>query len=291
MNFEVQPVSSNFVACDEIRIAPGEETNVFRGAFGLAFQSVCCEIGCRGAARCARAPECTYARFFEPRRVEGPSGYRDPPRPFVLRWAGPSGSSIICGMPFSIDLNLFDVRNAPFGELEEAFQELAQAGIGAGRGKAKFLSLDTKPVLRFSTRGKDGLGRVVLHFATPTELKGGGSVRPEPEFALLIQRLIERVWILGRLYQSWPGDWDTRDLLDTARMVRLVDCDFRHEHHQRRSSRTNQRHSISGFTGTATYEGPVGAFLPLLQIARWTGVGRQTVWGKGELRVRDVQFF
>ena len=27
----------------------------------------------------------------------------------------------------------------------------------------------------------------------------------------------------------------------------------------------------------------VAEFLPYLEIARWTGVGRQTVWGKGEI--------
>jgi hypothetical protein len=26
-------------------------------------------------------------------------------------------------------------------------------------------------------------------------------------------------------------------------------------------------------------------FLPYLEAARWTGVGRQTVWGKGEIAV------
>jgi hypothetical protein len=33
------------------------------------------------------------------------------------------------------------------------------------------------------------------------------------------------------------------------------------------------------------YAGELGEFLPWLRAARWTGVGRQTVWGKGDLRV------
>jgi CRISPR/Cas system endoribonuclease Cas6 (RAMP superfamily) len=64
-----------------------------------------------------------------------------------------------------------------------------------------------------------------------------------------------------------------------------VKWEWRYEHRQRRSSRTGQTHSLSGFVGTATYEGPFGIFLPLLEIGRWTGVGRQTVWGKGEIQV------
>ncbi|MGB9605238.1 MAG: CRISPR system precrRNA processing endoribonuclease RAMP protein Cas6, partial [Bryobacteraceae bacterium] len=39
------------------------------------------------------------------------------------------------------------------------------------------------------------------------------------------------------------------------------------------------------FTGEVEYEGDVAEFVPYLEAAQWTGVGRQTVWGKGELAV------
>ena len=44
-------------------------------------------------------------------------------------------------------------------------------------------------------------------------------------------------------------------------------------------------HPIGGFTGTAEYVGDLAEFLPWLRAARWVGVGRQTVWGKGDVRV------
>jgi hypothetical protein len=122
---------------------------------------------------------------------------------------------------------------------------------------------------------------------TPTELKSAGTVRPEPDFALLIERLAERVWALGSFYQQWPR-WDYGELLEEARLVHLVNWEWRYEHLQRRSSRTGQTHSLGGFIGIATYEGPIGVFLPLLEIGRWTGVGRQTVWGKGEIHVETA---
>ena len=53
----------------------------------------------------------------------------------------------------------------------------------------------------------------------------------------------------------------------------------------RRSSKTGQRHSLGGFTGTvdyqADYQGDYGPCLPWLRAARWTGIGPQTVWRKG----------
>ncbi len=55
---------------------------------------------------------------------------------------------------------------------------------------------------------------------------------------------------------------------------------------QRRSSRTGQTHSIGGFIGEAEYEGDLREFVPFLRAAKWTGVGRQTVWGKGEIEVK-----
>ena len=37
--------------------------------------------------------------------------------------------------------------------------------------------------------------------------------------------------------------------------------------------------------GGAAYEGELDEFMPFLRAAKWTGVGRQTVWGKGEIEI------
>lgn len=263
MEFQVLSVRIQFEAPQEFRLPPGKETNIFRGALGLALREVCCG---------------DYAMLFEPRWVSGPSGYRDAPRPFVLRYAA----------PLAVRLNLFDVR-VPLEKLEAAFRAIANAGIGAGRTKVSLRSFEPQPILRFPLVGqaKRQSRAVTIQFLTPTELKSAGAVRPEPEFGLLIERLAERVWALGSLYQQWPP-WDYRELLEEARLVKLVDWEWRYEHRQRRSSRTGQTHPLGGFLGTATYEGPIGNFLPLLEIGRWTGVGRQTVWGKGEIQAGQV---
>jgi len=195
---------------------------------------------------------------------------------------------VAAGAVFSAGLNLFVVRAAPLVELGEAFRVLAADGVGPRRAKAELKALEPQTVLRLPLRGPEAMGRVTIRFITPTELKRAGEISDEPEFAALLTRLVERVWTLGRLYQEWPS-WDYRDLLERSRMIRLADWQWSYENARRRSSRTGQHHSLGGFTGTATYEGPIGIFLPLLEIARWTGVGRQTVWGKGEVRVENVE--
>jgi CRISPR/Cas system endoribonuclease Cas6 (RAMP superfamily) len=61
--------------------------------------------------------------------------------------------------------------------------------------------------------------------------------------------------------------------------------DFHHVDAERVSRNTGQRHPLGGFTGVAEYEGDLTEFIPYLEIAAYTGVGRQTVWGKGEIRI------
>jgi hypothetical protein len=65
-------------------------------------------------------------------------------------------------------------------------------------------------------------------------------------------------------------------------------CEVRHLAPRRRSSRTGQSHTIGGLVGLAEYEGDLSEFLPILQAAQWTGVGRHCVWGNGELRVQII---
>src|SRR5262249_34901113 len=107
----------------------------------------------------------------------------------------------------------------------------------------------------------------------------------EPRFAILFSRLRDRISTLRSLYGSGPLDVDFRALGDRGAAVQMTRCDVRGERGDRKSARTGQGHPLGGFTGVAEYEGALTEFLPWLRVARWVGVGRQTVWGKGDVRV------
>jgi hypothetical protein len=128
-------------------------------------------------------------------------------------------------------------------------------------------------------------GQVTLRFVTPTELKSSGALTGRPEFPVLFGRLRDRISTLRALYGAGPMDLDFRGLGERAAAVRMTKVSLVWEQVQRKSGRTGQVHSIGGFTGSAVYEGDLGEFLPWLRAARWVGVGRQTVWGKGDVRV------
>jgi hypothetical protein len=40
--------------------------------------------------------------------------------------------------------------------------------------------------------------------------------------------------------------------------------------------------------GEVDYEGELSEFVPYLEAARWTGVGRHTVWGNGAIEIEAL---
>ena len=87
------------------------------------------------------------------------------------------------------------------------------------------------------------------------------------------------------LYGPGPLDIDFQAIGARAAAVRMTTCQVRRQEFERRSTRTGQTHSIGGFIGFAEYEGNMAEFLPYLEAAHWVGVGRQVVWGKGEILI------
>jgi hypothetical protein len=127
----------------------------------------------------------------------------------------------------------------------------------------------------------DPVRRVTVSFVSPTELKGGD----KPEFAVLLARIRDRVGTLSSLYGEGPLPVDFRAMGERAGAIVMTRCDLQNVSAERHSSRTGQTHPMGGFTGQADYEGDLGEFLPYLRAAAYTGAGRQTVWGKGEIEV------
>ena len=123
------------------------------------------------------------------------------------------------------------------------------------------------------------IDRLRVRFLTPTELKGA----ERPEFGVLMARIRDRVSALRELYGDGPLAIDFKALGERASLVSMTRCELERIAEERVSRGMGQRHSLGGFAGLAEYEGDMAEFVPFLEIARWTGVGRQTVWGKGEI--------
>jgi len=124
-----------------------------------------------------------------------------------------------------------------------------------------------------------------VRFVTPAEIKGGADLFEPPDFDILLARARDRVATLCSLYGAGPLGIDFKTLGERAARVRMIRSSSRRVRAERRSSKTGQVHPIGGFTGEVEYEGCLGEFLPYLLAARWTGVGRQTTWGKGAIEI------
>jgi hypothetical protein len=305
--FSLYPLRFEFIAQDAVCFPPGMSSNILRGAFGTVFRSVACLPECTGAQSCNSRAHCAYAQVFEPSAIDsGPSGFANWPRPFVFRTAHLNGVTISPQAVFYFDLNLFTVRKPTILDaLVQTFARLADEGLGPNRGRVQLVRVlrigeNHEPVAvifhqRCSvvqhaapleidlTADTEPVSRVVVRFVTPTELKSGDQIALQPDFGILATRIRDRISNLREFYGCGPLDVDFRGFGERAGRIRLIGYNIEHQEITRRSSRTGQTHPLGGFTGEAEYEGDLTEFVPYLRAAKWTGVGRQTVWGKGEI--------
>jgi len=302
MDLAFYPLRFRFTALESIYFPPGKPGNILRGALGTIFRKIACAPTCTDAHTCEERAACPYAALFEPEATgRGPSGLKDWPRPFVFRARHLDGRTVAPDQDFHFDVNLFEMRSPALAYLALTFAELAREGLGPGRGRAKMDSVDLLHLDGVeATRVHDGstppaparlplesngasLDRVRVDFLSPTELKAGQRLVERPDFDVLFGRIRDRISTLRALYGEGPLAIDFKGMGERAARVRMTRCEVHHQQVERRSTRTGQSHSIGGFVGLAEYEGELGEFLPYLQAAHWTGVGRQTVWGKGEI--------
>jgi hypothetical protein len=262
-SLELDRYRFHFRVLEQVRIPPGMAGNVFRGAFGFILRGL---------------DEHAYFRLFEPSlAVPGPSGFANPPRPFVLRCRHLNGFVFAPGSEFFVDVNVFETRLEAWPWFERVFSRMPRTEL-TGVDDLGHLKIPLDPL-------PDSITQITIRFETPTELKAGGRVQKEPNFASLFARMRDRISSLTAFYGLGPLDVDFGSLGERAKAVRTERICLEYMETNRRSSRTGQTHSIGGFTGEMDFVGELGDFLPWIACARWAGVGRHTVWGNGELHV------
>jgi hypothetical protein len=225
--------------------------------------------------------------FRQHGNAAGPSGLADPPRPFVFRAVHLEGTTIAAGHAFYFEMNLFDTCDVLTDRLTDAYSQLKTLS-GRNVELEAVAPLDIVEIELNSGTETRVISEVVVRFLTPTELKSCDTLVSQPDFGVLARRTRDRISTLNQLYGSGALDIDFSTFGRRADEVRTIRCDLVHHELARRSTRTGQVHPIGGFTGEACYSGELAEFLPYLQAAKWTGVGRHTVWGNGAIRVGDT---
>jgi CRISPR-associated endoribonuclease Cas6 len=267
VTFDLDACRFQLAARRVIQFPPGMAGNVLRGALG------------KGLRKVESADD--YARIFEPTGGEptggGPSGLSNRPRPFVIRSASLNGRVIQPGEGFCFQVHLFDTRQPSLDLVTSAFLQWADV-----------LSVEREPIAVDLNVPNKAVSRIRVEFQTPTELKGATGARTV-EFPLLLARIRDRVSTLRSLYGGGPLEIDFRELSRRAGLVNMARSELRRVSVERRSSQTGQHHSIGGLVGFAEYEGDLAEFVPYLEAAAWTGVGRHCTWGNGQIEARILE--
>ena len=108
----------------------------------------------------------------------------------------------------------------------------------------------------------------------------------QPDFPLFIHSLGNRLQALCRFYGQ--GYWPTGELsafrshADTAQTRVLSSARVQNA---RTSTRSGQRHELTGFTGQVEYLASWRSYSAWLQAGLWTGVGEHTQFGHGTYRL------
>lgn len=261
MTFELEACRFELAARRVIQFPPWMAGNVLRGALGKGLREV------------ASAQD--YARIFQPGAAGvGPSGLAQWPRPFVLRCAILNGRVIATGERFCFGVHLFHMRDSALDLVTRAFAQWAD-----------LISLEHQPVTVDLGPRTNPVARIRVEFQTPTELKANGQYATG-EFSVLLARARDRVSTLRGLYGDGPLEIDFRGLSNHAELVTMARRELRQVRVERSSRRTEQRHSIGGWVGSVEYEGDISEFVPYLEAAAWTGVGRHCAWGNGQIETR-----
>ncbi len=250
---------------------------------------------------------------------------QDIPRPFVFRPPQTQQTRFEPGQGFEFDLVLIGraLDFLPYFVL--SFRELAAEGLGLNRARCNlerveqirsfpngiglqhcqtevvytaedqlFRTTDVvsadewikNRVHNVSAREGDGAVQLLtIRFLTPTFLRADGEVIHRPEFHHVFKRLRDRINALSTFFGDGSLDVDFPELGRQAQKVRTISCDVKWLERFRTSSKTRQRHELSGFVGDATFEGELKEFLPWLVLGELAHVGRHTAWGNGWYRL------
>ncbi len=252
---------------------------------------------------------------------------QDIPRPFVFRAPLNDKTKFQPGEEFQFDLVLIGraLDHLPYFVL--SFRDLAAQGLGLNRAKCELRqvveikpdstgvnlqserqnpidasdliydsanqvfhtpkALDLERWLRERVSTLSGNGQVNVRFLTPTLLKAENSITRNPEFHQLFKRLRDRINSLSTFFGSGPLTADFAGLGVRAEQVQRLSSNMQWQERFRTSSKTRQRHELSGFTGSAVYSGQLQEFLPWLALGELVHLGKHTPWGSGWIALQE----
>ncbi|MEW6665741.1 MAG: CRISPR system precrRNA processing endoribonuclease RAMP protein Cas6 [Thermodesulfobacteriota bacterium] len=271
--------------------------STFRGVFGHALKRVVCALRLRECPDCLLRETCLYPQVFERSRD-------DSVHPFVIEPPVDGERRYQAGERFDCSLILFgeSVQRLPY--FVYAFEQMGEIGIGGrvngsrGRfvleevqaGGNVIYSKETRSLLKSEGMeplslgdGDKAAGSVRVTLETPLRLKFENRLTAELPFHVLVRAMLRRVSSLFNTFGGGEPELDYRGLVREAQAVRTKASSLRWFDWERYSNRQQTRMLMGGLIGSVTYEGDLGQYLPLLDLASIVHIGKQTTFGMGKI--------
>ena len=281
--------------------------SALRGAFGWALKKSSCALINQECATCILRQRCAYAWVFETERYTDKEGgnVNARPHPFVLQSGANTTGTQQAGTPWEFSLLLIGQGIDFLPHIVYSVQQMGEAGIGAatrqgfGRFTLERILADHAPVFTGDTGRLDHRQepatlalaeppgetvhalRVNLH--TPLRLKQANVLQRDLPFHGLIRAALRRISALETAYGQGEPPLDYRGLVHDAERVETEVSTLCWQDLKRYSNRQQQKVSLSGLAGTVVYRGDLNEFVPLLEYVSRVNLGKQTVFGLGQM--------
>ena len=252
--------------------------SMLRGAFGMALKKVVCINPSYECDNCFAANNCLFYDFYEKRNNF-----------HKFRFDTELEQK---NFNFSIYLYEETTQKLPY-ILSAVHKMLTEQGIGVNREKIKIDEIKCNEEVVFDGKQfnisnikeedfeiENYSDKVKLIFKTPLRIKHQNRfLRQKPELNILLQSIYNRYRELkGLKREKLPFDPTYEEIFDEIRFRDLT----------RYSNRQKTKMRVGGIVGEIGYKNLDKESYKLLKLGEIIGVGKQTVFGLGKIKVEDL---
>jgi len=278
-----------------------------RGGLGFHLKRAVCHVRASRCEDCIVRGTCAYSYVFEGVPPEGRTFmqlYPNVPQPFVMLTRFDEPEDVEPGGELEFGLRLFGRAIELFPYVAYSLIELGKEGLGRGRIKfdiqeinqpSQSIAVFRRSSNKLGTLKKEvvridgspaGTGHITIEFVTPLRLRVAGREARKVSFSDLIRAAVRRLSIMTQFYGLPLADaLDTSQLLSGCEAVEVVEDNTQWFEFRRYSGRQKRRVPMGGLIGSMTFVGNLSKYLPLLELAQVTNLGKATSFGFGRFKV------